>query len=419
MTSKRFFALRYKNTLPLTITRAFTLLVACIATPIVSHAEEIGVTENAIVVGGVLDLKGQSRGLGQGMKTGIEAAFKDQEIQGKFIQYVTLNDSYTPTITEQSTRRLIDEGIFAMLGNVGTPTAKVSLPLLAEANVPAVGFFTGAGLLRPDKGNVVNYRASYIQEAASVINQAINNGIKATEICAFVQNDAYGMAGVQGIKMALAKQPRTRKIIKALDQLLAKEGENPERNNIGPVGVYQRNTLSSRAGYDSLKQWEQQQNTECKLVVSVGTYNAIGRFAGYSRYKDNDWMISAVSFTGADNLKAVLGEFGVTDKIIITQVVPELNSTLAIVRNARRDLGDQFGYVSLEGYIVGKMFLHALRQIDGEITRDKFLAVIQGQQFQVEGLALSFSDSNQGSELVTMTYFSDNEFTQMAYSDWQ
>ena len=422
MTFKHFFALRFKNTLPstsLTIAGAFTLLLACIASPTVSHAAEIGVTENAIVVGGVLDLKGQSRGLGIGMKTGIEAAFKGQEIQGKRIQYVTLNDSYTPSITEKSTRQLIDEGIFAMLGNVGTPTAKVSLPLLAEANVPAVGFFTGAGLLRPGKGNVVNYRASYIQEAASVINQAISNGVKATEICAYVQNDAYGMAGVQGIKMALAKQPRTRKIIKALDQLLAKEGENPERNNIGPVGVYQRNTLSSRAGYDSLKQWEQQQNTECKLVVSVGTYNAIGRFAGYSRYKDNDWMISAVSFTGADNLKTVLSEFGVTDRIIITQVVPELDSSLAIVRHARRDLGDRFGYVSLEGYIVGKMFLHALGQIDGDITRDRFLAVIQGKQFKVDGLALSFSRSNQGSDLVTMTYFSDNEFTQMAYSDWQ
>jgi len=398
---------------------ALTLLSFCIATPLISQAEEIGINDKTIKVGGVLDLEGQSRGLGQGMKTGILAAFKGVKVQGKRIQYVTLNDSYTPSITEKSTRRLIDEGVFAMLGNVGTPTAKVALPILADAKVPAIGFFTGAGLLRPGKGKVINYRASYIQEAASVINKALDNGINVSEICAYVQNDAYGMAGVEGIKLALAKQPRTRKIIKALDQLLAKEGENPERNNIGPVGVYQRNTLASRAGYDSLKQWEQQQNTQCKLVVSVGTYNAIGRFAGYSRYKQDDWMISAVSFTGADNLKAVLGQFGVTDKIIITQVVPKLDSNIEIVRNARRDLGENFGYVSLEGYIVGKMFVNALQKIDGPITRKKLLGVIEGKQFKVDGLALSFTRSNQGSELVTMTYFSDNDFTQMAYTDWR
>ena len=104
-------------------------------------ADEVGVTQTSIRVGGVLDLEGQSRGLGHGMRTGILAALANEQVQGKRIEYITLNDSYSPPLTERATKQLIDEGVFLMLGNVGTPTAKVSLPILAENRVPAVGFF--------------------------------------------------------------------------------------------------------------------------------------------------------------------------------------------------------------------------------------------------------------------------------------
>jgi len=48
------------------------------------------------------------------------------------------------------------KGVVAMLGNVGTPTARVSLPILAENKIPAIGFFTGAGLLRPGVGDMID-----------------------------------------------------------------------------------------------------------------------------------------------------------------------------------------------------------------------------------------------------------------------
>ena len=88
------------------------------------------------------------------------------------------------------------------------------------------------------------------------------------------------------------------------------------RNNIGPVGVYTRNTLSSRDGYESLKNWEALSGNRCQLVVTVGTYRAIAGFAGYSRYKGEKWYVSAVSFTGAENFKSALEEYKATDRII-------------------------------------------------------------------------------------------------------
>ena len=377
-----------------------------------------GVTDRLIRIGGVMDLEGRSRGLGLGMKAGIEAAIRNQRVKGRRIEFVTLNDSYTPTKTIKATNTLVTQGVFVMIGNVGTPTAKVSLPILARSKVPAVGFFTGAGILRPGVGDIVNFRASYVQETAAVIRAAIDAGVSPVQICAYVQNDAYGMAGVIGIKRALSALPGTEVVTKTLDVILQQQGENPARNDLGPVGVYQRNTFTSRSGYQSLKNWEQVSKAPCKVVITVGTYNAISKFAAYSRYKGQNWIISAVSFTGADNFHKALADANISDRVIMTQVVPALDSTIAIVAEARQKLGDRFGWVSLEGFIVGKLWLDAMEKVQGRITRAKFLANLRGRKFSLGGLSLDYSSDNQGSDLVILTNLTSAGFKPMSLSAW-
>ena len=386
-------------------------LVLALAAAGSAHAES-GVTASKIVIGGVMDLEGRSRGLGLGMRDGINAAFKGQRVKGRTIEFVALNDSYNPDKTVAATRELVGRGIFVMLGNVGTPTAKVSLPILEQAGVPAVGFFTGAGLLRPGVGEVVNFRASYVQETAAVIDAAIESGVRPAEICAYVQNDAYGMAGIAGVKAALQRAGNAGEIVARLDEIMSLEGANPYRNGIGPVGVYKRNTFSSRAGYDSLKQWEQASGFKCRLVVTVGAYASIANFIGYANMKGEPWMYSAVSFTGAENLKNALAQYGVDRNVIVTQVVPPLTSSLPIVKDARKALGDRLNYVSLEGYVVGRFLLEAMQKSPGnDISRGALLATIKGKKFNVGGLTLDYSNDNQGSDLVIATLLKDNDFS--------
>lgn len=399
------------------MTCVFVILTVVLGTSSV-YAEQ-GVSDSLIRIGGVMDLEGRSKGLGQGMKHGIEAAIKGETIQGRRIEFIVYDDSYTPTKTISATNQLLSRDVFLVIGNVGTPTAKVALPILAEKRVPAVGFFTGAGILRPGIGDIVNYRASYVQETAKVIEAAIQAGVPSSGICAYVQDDAYGMAGVTGIKQALSSRPGTRKIIAALDQILDLEGEKSSRNGLGPVGVYRRNTFTSRDGYNSLKQWEGKTGAKCQLVVSVGTYNAIARFVGYSRYKGDTWTVSAVSFTGADDFRTALKEFHVADNVVMTQVVPALDSSLPIVREARKALGAEFGYVSLEGFIVGKMWLAAMRGIEGPITRENFMRSVKGRTFDVGGLQLDFRDDNQGSDLVLLTYLDGEEYRVLQPGAWR
>lgn len=399
-----------RNNWPATMRPYLLLMLSLIAASgVQALAEEAGVTSTAVKIGGVMDLKGQSNELGLGMEAGINAALKGEKIQNRAIEFMALNDFYNPADTIKSTNQLIDQGIFLMLGSVGTPTAKVALPILAENKVPAVGFFTGAGLLRPGVGDIVNFRASYVQEITNTIEAALSAGVKPQEICAYVQNDAYGMAGVLGIKEVLSKQPGMAEVVGKLEQILAMQGDEPARNGIGPVGVYIRNANRAREGYLSLKQWEQAAGTHCRLVVTVGTYSPITSFIGYSRYKGDHWVVSAVSFTGADNLMKALVDHKVTDKVILTNVVPALDSQLPIVEEARKALGNQLGYVSLEGFIVAKMFLAIARNIKGEITRENFLRAVRGQTFDLGGLKLDFTNDNQGSDFVQLAYLDNGE----------
>lgn len=387
----------------------FLLLSSVILSPVL--AEE-GITDNVIRIGGVLDLEGRSKGLGQNMQAGINAAFKDVTIKDHHLEYITLNDSYTPEKTVKAVNELIKQKVFLFAGNVGTPTAKVSLPILAKHKIPAVGFFTGAGLLRPGKGDIVNYRASYVQETASVIKTAIENGIKPNQVCAFVQNDAYGMAGIAGILNALKDTKGSDKSITALKKIKALSGENPPRNNIGPVGVYKRNSYLARTGYLSLKAWEKSQNTQCKLIITVGSYKTIAEFIAYSRYKNEPWIFSAVSFTGASNFQRSLQEFEIENGVIMTQVVPPLDSNIPLILEAKEKLGESFGAVSLEGFIVGKLIIYGLEKIKGTITRQSFTRALLNSRFSIEQLPLDFLDDNQGSDLVELIFFEEGKWTE-------
>jgi hypothetical protein len=219
------------------------------------------------------------------------------------------------------------------------------------------------------------------------------------------------MAGIAGVKAALGTVGESGEIIEKLEELMSLTGDNPYRNEIGPVGVYKRNTFSSRDGYLSLKAWEANTGTKCRLVVTVGAYASIANFIGYAAMKGEDWVYSAVSFTGAENLRSALAEFGVDKNLIVTQVVPPLDSSLPVVKDARAALGSNLSYISLEGYIVGRFFLKVLESMPGkDITRDSFLSAIKGKKFDIGGLVLDYSTDNQGSDLVISTYLDSGLF---------
>ncbi len=393
------------------------LLALCISG---SASGEEGVSESVVRFGSVLALKGKAKGLGVGMKMGLEAALAGERIKGRTVEFVFENDFYEPSKAVAATERVIERNVFLMIGNVGTPTAVKTLPILRRRNIPAVGFFTGAEILRSGEGGpIVNYRASYVQETAAVIESAVEFGIAPRNICAYVQNDGYGMSGLAGIKMAMKRANAPRNMLDAYDVIMEMSGDYPARNDIGPVGVYTRNSNNVGPGYGSLKNWEKRTGTLCKLVVTVGAYANIGHFVRNAKAKGEKWIVTGVSFTGADSFLRDLKKYKATERVVMTQVVPLLESNLPIVREAESKLGRHFGFVSLEGYIVGRMILKILNDIPGELTRDNLMKRVKVSKFDLGGLAIDFTkNGNQGSDLVVLSYVTPSGYRAADKSIW-
>lgn len=358
-----------------------------------------GVTDKEIVVGQACALKGQAAGLGTGMQTGMQVWFDKQNaaggVNGRTIRLVSVNDGYEPERSVQAVKMLIEqEKVFAILGGVGTPTAKVTIPVCTEAKVPFIGAFTGAELLRnPCNRYVVNLRASYFQETEQLANYLVDQHGKKRIAC-FFQDDAYGQAGLEGIKRAL--QARQLELV--------------------ATGNYKRNTLAIAEGLQSIAQGKPE------AVVLVGAYAPCAEFMKQAKNDANlaTATMCNISFVGTDNLLQAAGAAG--EGSIISQVVPfPQDSSVPVVKEYLADMQKagktaDIGFISLEGYLVGKFFTAAVAKVGKELNREALLDTIGNlKSLDLGGMSLAFGpNDNQGSDSVFLTTIKNGKVQSLA-----
>ena len=355
------------------------------------HAED-GVSKDSILFGQVAALNGPAQALGQGMREGIFAAFEEANraggINGRKLELKSIDDGYEPEKTIEATNKAInDDKVFALVGAVGTPTSKAGQPIATAAKVPFIGPFTGAEFLRnPFNRYVVNIRASYFQETEAWVEH-LTNDLGVTRIAILYQDDAFGLAGLAGVKKAM------------------------EKRNLSLVaeGTFKRNTTAIKSALLEIMKSQPQ------AVVTVGPYKPIATFIKLARQLKVDATFVAISFVGSDSLAQELGSEGAG--VVVSQVVPfpgdkslpvvaSYHSALAAVNEKSKP-----GFVSLEGYLAGRLVVEAIRRIPGEPTRDAFLDAIEREPFDLGGMKLTFSATqNQGSNQVYFTVLQSDGF---------
>jgi len=346
---------------------------------------EDGVFRDKIVFGQVAALNGPAQALGQGMREGILAAFEEANhtggVGGRKLELKSIDDSYEPEKTIEATNKAIkEEKVFAILGAVGTPTSKAGQPIATAAKVPFIGPFTGAEFLRnPFNRYIVNIRSSYFQETEAWIEH-LTKDLGITNIAILYQDDAFGLAGLAGVKKAMAKRNMS---------LVAE-------------GTFKRNTTAIKSALLEIMKGQPQ------AVVTVGPYKPIAEFIKLARQLKFDAVFLAISFVGSDSLAQELGNQG--GGVIVSQVVPfPGDKSLPVVMSYQAALAAvnqnaKPGFVSLEGYLVGQLVVEALKRIPGEPTREIFLDAIESAPFDLGGVTLSFSTTqNQGSNQVYFT----------------
>jgi branched-chain amino acid transport system substrate-binding protein len=356
-----------------------------------------GVRDKEILFGMAAPFSGASRELGRQMKIGVETAFSQINsaggVNGRLLRLAAADDGYEPEKTPDAMHLLYDqEKVFGFIGNVGTPTAAVALPFALDHRALFFGAFTGANLLRrnPPDRYVFNYRASYGEETKAVVHYLVKvRHIQPKEIVVFAQQDSYGDSGYAGVQKAVRSLP----------------GNNPDVVRLN----YKRNTIDVQEAVD----WLRASKGQIKAVVMIASYRAAAKFIEKTRDLYPSMIYTNVSFVGSTALADELMLLGprYASGVIVTQVVPAINSYATIVLKYKEALAKYFpgespDYVSFEGYIDASILAEAVKRVGRDIDTEKLVDELERMRDFDLGLGgpVTFNpNEHQGSHKVSGT----------------
>ncbi len=312
-----------------------------------------------IVLGQSAALTGPAAQLGIQMNKGAKIFFDQLNaaggVNGHTLELRALDDGYEPERCKANTEKLIRDDVFALIGYVGTPTCVAALPLVNEAKIPFFGPFTGAESLRdPFSKWVFHLRASYYDETALIVKQLTSLGLK--KIAVFYQDDAYGRAGLDGVKRAL----------------------KPLGLEPAALGTVQRNTV------DVAKAVAEIVPKLPDAVVQISAYKSCAAFIREARKAGYGGTFFNVSFVGTQALADELGREG--RGIMVSQVMPFPFSTATAISREYLDAvaragGDaQPNYSSMEGWLAAKVFAEGLRRAGRSPSREALVSGLESIQ---------------------------------------
>jgi branched-chain amino acid transport system substrate-binding protein len=342
-----------------------------------------GVTPTSILIGQSAAFTGPAAQLGIQMRDGAKLWFDYVNarggVNGRRIELKSRDDKYEPKLAAENTKKLIEEDrIFVLFAYVGTPTSQASLPIFTAAKVPFVAPFTGAELLRsPFNKYIFNVRASYYDETERMVDFLVRTGVKNFGV--FYQNDAYGQAGLEGVKRALS------------------------RRNMQPMvlGTVERNTTNVSEAVNTINA------ARPEATVMITAYTSAAEFVKQMKKAGSGSQFFNVSFVGSKALAEALGAEG--RGVIISQVVPFPWSPTVPVVKEFLDLAKaakvEVNFSSLEGFIAAKVLVEGLRAAGKDLTRAKFVTAMESMSnFDTGGFQVRFSpDNHNGSQYVDLS----------------
>ena len=325
---------------------------AALALPAFAQGSRIVLGQSAAFSGPAAQLGIQ---MNRGARIYFDALNAQGGVNGNTVELRTLDDGYEPERCKANTDKFIKDEAFALFGYVGTPTCLAALPLVIEAGLPFFGPFTGAEALRdPFHKTVFHLRASYYDETAMIVKQLTSLGLK--KIAVFYQDDAYGKAGLEGVRRALKAQ------------------------SLEPValGTFARNTVDIAAAVKAIAP------AIPDAIVQIGAYQACAAFIRAARKAGYGGTFFNVSFVGTQALADELGREGLG--IVVSQVMPfPFSTTTPISREyldaVRKAGGDaQPNYSSMEGYLAAKVFAEGLKRAGRNPSREALVNGLESIQ---------------------------------------
>lgn len=309
------------------------------------------------------------------------------------MEIISEDDGYEPDQAAANAKRFVSgNDVFAVIGGVGTPTAKRLAPILRAAGIPFVGPFTGADFLRAAKRfpNVVNLRAGYREETRLLVDYMINK-LGKRRFGIIYQDDAFGYSVLANYDMILDSYGIP---------ILAK-------------AFYSRNSLAVHSSLFTFSK------ADLDAIMLVGASPSNSEIINLAHSLGHDYVMANLSFTESYDLRKRVDGSG--KGILVSNVMIDPNSSeMRISKRFRSAIQSEhadlmvsaerlINETALEGYILGRFLIAVLERMDGDLTRERFLATaLSPEPVRIDDWVIQFEpNTNTGSRYVRLSELSD------------
>jgi len=166
-----------------------------------------GVTDTLIKIGNTMAYSGPAAAygtIGKAEKAYFDKINKEGGVNGRMIEFITLDDGYSPPKTKEQTRKLVEqEKVLMLYGGLGTPTNSAIHKYVNKKKIPHIFLATGATKWgQPDKFPwTMGWQPNYQTEGKLFAKYILEN-VKDPKIAILFQNDDYGKDLVIGMREA-------------------------------------------------------------------------------------------------------------------------------------------------------------------------------------------------------------------------
>lgn len=169
---------------------------------------DVGVTDTEIKLGGTNPYSGPASAygtIGRAELAYFKMVNEQGGVNGRTINFLSLDDGYSPPRTVEQVRKLVEEEqVFFLTGTLGTPTNTAIHDYVNAKGVPHVFINTGASKWADPQNHPwsIGWNLSYPNESRLYAQYLLENKPDA-KIAILYQNDDYGKDYVHGLKAGL------------------------------------------------------------------------------------------------------------------------------------------------------------------------------------------------------------------------
>ena len=293
-----------------------------------------------LVLGQSVPLSGAADQIGlayfNGAKLYFDAINSKNGVGGYRIEVKTLDDGYNAAKAAANAKQLIDEGIDALFGFVGTASCDAAFAAAKASNTLFFAPFAASdALYEPSLTHVFHVRPALADEAYKIVRHCAT--LNQDRIAVFAEDDAMGRGGIAAVNQALLDLKRPPIVASALS----------------PV-----NSNKVEAAVATLLKAQPQ------AIIQVSLFNSSAAFIRKMRQAGYGGQFMNFSVVGIDPLFTALGkEIG---GIVISQVVPSPRSMGTPLIKEYLDILNQTeqtpSYESVEGYVAARAFAEGVRR---------------------------------------------------------